>query len=136
MNRSIKKFAKSNGLNIQHKTASGNLLGHVVTLSEGKEIVKIQMTTHFEDINKQQDFEEALNRKLLSRDLRVLELKFLPSGISSTLSYRYPTDIANVEAFVNYFFPLLNQYDAVHTADTQEVLQQGDTVSKKRFAFF
>ena len=82
MNRSIKKFAKSNGLNIQHKTASGNLLGHVVTLSEGKEIVKIQMTTHFEDINKQQDFEEALNRKLLSRDLRVLELKFLPSGIS------------------------------------------------------
>ncbi len=118
MNRSIKKYAKSNGLRIQHKTASGKLHGHVITLSEGKEIVKIQMSTHFEDINKQQDFEDALNRKLLSRDLRVLELKFLPSGISSTLSYRHPADIANVEGFVNYFFPLLNQHGAVHTENS------------------
>lgn len=118
MTRSIKKFAKSNGLNVQHKTASGKLHGHAITLSEGKEIVRIQMSTYFEDINKQQDFEEALNRKLLSRDLRVLELKFLPSGISSTLSYRRPTDIANVEGFVNYFFPLLNQHGAVHTENT------------------
>ena len=118
MNRSIRKFAKSNGLNIQHKTASGKLHGHVFTLSEGKEIVKIHMSTYFEDINKQQDFEEALNRKLLSHDLRVLELKFLPSGISSILSYRHPEDIANVENFVNYFFPLLNQHGAVHTEST------------------
>lgn len=112
MNRSIKKFAKSNGLNVQHKTASGKLHGHAITLSEGKEIVKIQTAAYFKDINKQQNFEEALNRKLLSRDLRVLELKILPSGISSTLSYRHPEDIANVEGFVNYFFPLLNQHGA------------------------
>lgn len=115
MNRFIKKFAKSNGLNISHKTATGNLQGHAVTLSEGKDIVRIQMSTYFEDSDKQENFEEALNRKLLSRDLRVLELKFLPSGISSTLSYRSPSDITNVEAFVNYFFPLLIQHGAVHT---------------------
>jgi len=118
MNRSIKKFAKSNGLNIQHKTASGKLHGHAVTLSEGKEIVKIQMSTYFKDSNTQQDFEDALNRKLLSRELRVLELKFSPSGISSTLSYRHPADIANVEGFVNYFFPLLSQHGAVHIENT------------------
>ena len=113
MNRSIKKFAKSNGLNIQHKTASGNLQGHSITLSEGKDIVKIQMSTYFKDMNKQQDFEDALNRKLLSRDLRVLELKIQPTGIDSILSYRCSSDITNVEASINYFFPLLIQHGAV-----------------------
>lgn len=132
MNRSLKKYAKSNGLNIQHKTATGNLQGHSVALSEGKEIVKIQMSTYFEDSDKQQDFEDALNRKLLSRDLRVLELKLLPSGICSTLSYRCPTDIANVETFVNYFFPLLIQYGAVHTGTSED----SNCSSRKRFAFF
>lgn len=134
MNRLLKKFAKSNGLHIQHKTATGHLQGHTVTVSEGKEIVTIQMSSYFENANKQQDFEEALNRKLLSRDLRVLELKFLPTYISATLSYRCPADIANVEAFVNYFFPLLIQYGAVRTGNTLEASAKDS--SEKRFAFF
>ena len=136
MDRFLKKFAKSNGLNIQHKTASGNLHGHAVTLSEGKEIVKIQMSTYFADANKQQDFEEALNRKLLSRDLRVLELKFMPTDISATLSYRCPSDIASVEAFVNYFFPLLIQHGAVRTGNTLGAPTDEKDSSGKRFAFF
>lgn len=121
MNRQLKGFAKSNGLKIEHKTATGTLLGHAVTISEGKEIIKIQMTTHFEDSNKQEDFEEALNRKLLSRDLRVLEQNISSAGINTTLSYRYPTDFANVEAFVNYFIPLLDQYGAKPNVNSREL---------------
>lgn len=136
MNRTIKKYAKSNGLYIQHKTASGNLHGHTVTLSEGKEFVNIHLSTYFSDASKQQDFEEALNRKLLSRDLRVLELKFMPTDISATLSYRCPSDIASVEAFVNYFFPLLIQHGAVRTGNTLEAPTDEKDSSGKRFAFF
>jgi len=136
MNRSIKKFAKSNGLNIQHKIASGNLHGHAVTLSEGKEFINIHLSTYFSDTNKQQDFEEALNRKLLSRDLRVLELNFLPTGINATLSHRCPSDITNVEAFVNYFFPMLIQYGAVHTGDALDASKDKNNSSGKRYAFF
>ena len=120
MNRLIKKYAKTNGMKIQHKTASGSLHGHAVTLLEGKEFVNLHMSTYFDDTNKQQDFEEALNRKLLSRDLRVLELKLMSTGISATLSYRCPSDITNIEAFVNYFCPLLIQYGAVRTRNTLE----------------
>ena len=115
MNRSLKKFAKSNGLKIQHKTATGTLQSHAVTISEGKEFVKIHLATYFDDANKQQDFEEGLNRKLLSHDLRVLEQTYSPTGISTTLSYRQSADIAHVEAFVNYFFPMLTQHGAVRT---------------------
>lgn len=115
MNRSLKRFAKSNGLKVQRKTATGTIHSHAVTISEGKSFVKIQMATYFKDANKQQDFEESLNRKLLSRDLRVLEQTFAPTGISTTLSYRQSADIANVEAFINYFFPMLTQYGAVRT---------------------
>ncbi len=115
MKRATKKYVKTNGMKIQHKVASGNLHGHTVTLSEGKEFIKISLATHFEDINKQQDFEDALNRKRLSRDLRVLELNYMPTGINATLSYRSPADIANVDAFVNYFCPLLTQHGAVRT---------------------
>lgn len=136
MERFLKNYAKSNELKIQHKTATGHLQGHAVTISEGKEIVKISMSTYFEDANKQQDFEEALNRKLLSRDLRVLELKFLPTSIDITLSYRLSTDILNVEAFVNYFFPLLIQYGAVRTGNTFDAPGDKKESSGKRFAFF
>ena len=135
MNRLLKKFAKTNGLHIQHKTATGHLQGHTVTVSEGKEIVTIQMSTYFENVNKQQDFEETLNRKLLSRDLRVLELKFMPTCIRATLSYRCPADVTNVETFVNYFFPLLIQYGAVRSGNTLETTEENNS-SGKRFAFF
>ncbi len=136
MNRFIKKFAKSNGLKIRHKIASGSLQGHTVTISEGKEFVNIHLSTYFADANKQQDFEESLNRKLLSRDLRVLELKLMPTGISATLSYRCPSDIASVEAFVNYFFPLLIQHGAVRSVNTLGTPTNEKDSSGKRYAFF
>ena len=130
MDRKLKAYMKANGLLVQKNTATGELLGHVVTLSKGKGYVQMHLATYFQDIIAQSEFEESLDRKLLSRDYRVLELKFMPDHISTTISYHSAKDLEKLQAYVNYLLPLLVRSGAVRSDKHTPVQMQNQALYK------
>ena len=136
MDRKLKAYMKSNGLQVEKNIASGELQGHVVTFSKGKGYVQIHLATYFQNSTVQEEFEESLDRKLMSRDYRVLELKFLPDHISTSISYRSAKDLEKLESYVNYLFPLLVRSAAVRSDKHTPVQVQNQALYKTALSKF
>jgi len=130
MDRKLKEYMKSNGLLVQKNTAYGELMGYAATLFKEKGYVQIHIATYFQDIKMQHEFEDSLDRKLLSREHRLLDLKFLPDQICATISYHSPKDMLKLKAFVEYFFPLLIRYGTVHSNDSTPLSIEKKTLYK------
>ena len=113
MNKIVKTIAQSNALNISGNTAYGNLRGYTAAVTQGKEHIVIVLSTFFPSASALVAFKEDLYQKSITREYRVLDLKFHPSTIVVTLSCHTAGDINRIEAFMNYFFPLLRTHNAL-----------------------
>ena len=113
MDKIVKNFAEANGLRVTKNIAYGSLRGYAASVTKGKEHILITLSTFFPSATALAEFKEELYQKSITREYRVLELKFHPRNIDITLSYHSEADFARIEAFINYFFPLLRAHNAL-----------------------
>jgi hypothetical protein len=109
--RTYKKFAEENGLQIAQGVAFGNFRGYSATLSEGSGYKQIVINTKFTDPARLQELQAALNQRNLSREFRVQNLQFHAQGIAIVFQDN-PGTMKKIQAFVDWFMPLLPLYGA------------------------
>ncbi len=112
MDKNVKNFAEANGLKFAKNVAYGSLRGYAATVSEGQGFVQIILSTSFPDANDQRAVEETLRQTNLSKEYGVMSLNFFPKNIRITLTYTLKKHITRVEAFLNFFIPLLDEHHA------------------------
>lgn len=107
----LKKFAQDNGMRVANGVAYGSLRCFAATLSEGSGYKQIVIATKFTDPAKLQELQTQVNQANVSREYRVQNLTFTADGISIIFSDTVGT-MKKIEAFVDWFFPLLSTYGA------------------------
>lgn len=107
----LKKLAASHNMNINKGVAYGNMLGYAVTFSEGAGYKLIQITTTFPEPQKQSDLLNLLNERALKTEFRVTNLLISPKSIQIVF-HDNPGTMKMIYAFIDYFFPLLEEYGA------------------------
>lgn len=107
----LKKLAQENGLRVSNGVAYGSLRGYAATLSEGSGYKQIVISTKFSDPAKLQELQTRLNGVNISREYRVQNLFFRPAAIQIVFSDA-PGTMKKVEAFVDWFFPMLPEASA------------------------
>lgn len=127
MDKSLRTYAKENGLTVTHNTAYGTLKGFGIFISKGKEHIRVLLSASFSNAVALADFKEDLYQKSISREYRVLELGYQPQHIVITLSYRTAADIARIDPFFNYFLPLLRKHNALRSVSDAEFTEQYTT---------
>ncbi len=115
MNKILKSFVKENGLTLTGNSAYGSLRGYTAAVTQGKEHLVINLSTFFPSAAALAAFKEDLYQKSITREYRVLDLKFHPRNIVITLSFHAASDLNRIEAFINYFFPLLRTHEALRS---------------------
>lgn len=107
----FKKFAAENGMKVSNGVAYGSLRGYAATLTDGSNCKQIVISTKFEDPEKAQQLQAALNQKNIAREFRVQNLMFTPAGIQIVFTDN-PGTLKKIAAFVDWFFPLLDSHGA------------------------
>ena len=107
----LKKFAATNGLSVGGGVGYGVLHGFQVTLSEGSGFKQIIVNTKFPDVEKLNALQATLNSVNLQREYRVQQLSFASNGVVIVFLDN-PGTMAKIEAFTDWFFPLLAEADA------------------------
>lgn len=107
----LKKFALENGLSVDSGVGYGNLRGFQVTLSEGSGYKQIIINTKFPDVEKLNSLQATLNSVNLQKDFRIQQLSFATNGIVIVFLDN-PGTMKKIEAFTDWFFPLLAQAEA------------------------
>lgn len=107
----LKKLAKENGLRVFNGVAYGSLRGYAATLSEGSGFKQIVISTKFSDPAKLQELQAKLNGVNITREYRVQNLSFGPNTIQIVFGDTVGT-MKKVEAFVDWFFPMLPEASA------------------------
>lgn len=108
----LKKLAAEHGMQVAHGVAYGSLKGYAVTLSEGSGYKQIVITTKFTDPEKPTELQTVLNQKNIAREYRVQNLTFTPDGILIIFTDN-PGTMKKIEAFIDWFFPMLTEYTAL-----------------------
>ncbi len=108
----LKKLAKEQGMTVSNGVAYGALMGYATTLFEGSGYKQINISTHFTDPNQQIALQEAVNRTDISREYRVQNINISPRVISIVFLDN-PGTMKKLEAFIQWFYPLLQQHGAV-----------------------
>lgn len=124
MDKALKTYAKENGLTVTHSTAYGNLKGFGTFITKGKDHIRILLSASFSNAAVLADFKEDLYQKSISREYRVLELGYQPHHIEITISYHTAADITRIDAFFNYFLPLLRKHNAIRSVSPAEFTEQ------------
>lgn len=109
----LKKLAAENGMKIAHGVAYGSLRGYCATLSEGAGYKQIVLATRFPEQSKQDELIGYVNRCNITKDFRVQNIRFAPNGINIVFTDN-PGTMKKILAFIDWFFPLLEQYGATH----------------------
>jgi len=112
----LKKFAEANGLKVDKGVVYGSLRGFAATLGYNGGGVQLVISTRFEAASKQDAFRAVVDQHNLSKEYRVQDMRFAPNGISVIILDSFNT-MKRLEAFVDWFLPLLEQYGA-SKADT------------------
>lgn len=107
----FKKFALENGLKVAKGVGYGSLRGYWTTLSEGSGFKRFVISTKFLQQEKLIDLRLALSQINLKKEYRILQLEFLPDSILIVFQDN-PGTMKKIEAFTDYFFPLLQQAEA------------------------
>lgn len=108
----LKKYAQENGMSVAHGVAYGSLKGFAATLSEGSGYKQIVITTKFTAPEKPAELQALLNQHNIAREYRVQNLTFTPDGILIVFTDN-PGTMKKIEAFVDWFFPLLTEHTAL-----------------------
>lgn len=107
----FKKFAIANGLSVNGGIGYGNLRGFQATLSEGQGFKQIVICTKFPDVEKLNALQATLNSVNLQKDFRIQRFSFAPNGIVIVF-FDNPGTMKKIEAFTDWFFPLLTESQA------------------------
>ena len=107
----LKKLAAENGMKVAKGVAYGVFRGYYATFSEGSGYKQIVFATRFSEQSKQDELMGLLSRHNLSKEYRVQNLSFAPNGINIVFGDTIGT-MKKIMAFLDWFFPLLEQYGA------------------------
>ena len=107
----FKKFALANGLSVSGGIGYGNLRGFQATLSEGSGFKQMVICTKFPDVEKLNALQATLNSVNLQKDYRIQQFSFAPNGIVIVF-FDNPGTMKKIEAFTDWFFPLLTESQA------------------------
>ena len=107
----LKKFAQANGLSLGGGVGYGSLRGFQATLSEGSGFKQMIIQTKFPDVEKLNGLQAALNSVNLQREYRIQQLSFAPNGVAIVFTDN-PGTMKKIEAFTDWFFPLLSESGA------------------------
>ena len=107
----LKKLAKENGMRVDKGVAYGDFKGYATTFYEGAGYKRMIVATTFEDPQGQFHLETLLNGKNLMKEFRLQEVVFSPKCILFHF-YDNPGTMKKMEAFFDWFFPLLDENGA------------------------
>lgn len=103
----LKKLAQSYGMQI-NGVAYGDMRGYAATLSEGSGWRRLDITGRFDDVQKQNELQSALNTRNLQKEFAVQQLSVSGRGISVTFLAGLGA-LKKLSAFLDFFLPLLPQ---------------------------
>ena len=109
----LKKLAKQNNMGVSSGIAYGSMKGFATTLSEGSGWKRLDVATRFTDAQQQKDFEGALYTVDIRRQYRVQSLTVGQRNINVVFHDTVGT-MKKIEEFIEWFYPLLEQYGAYH----------------------
>lgn len=107
----LKKLAKQHGMHISGGVASGSLMGFAATLSEGAGYKRIDVSTKFPTTEQKGAFLNAVEAVDTVRVYRLQDLGISARSISVVFQDTVGI-MKRIEAFVEWFFPLLKQHGA------------------------
>ena len=107
----LKKLANERGLSIDKGVVYGNLGGYAVTMFDGAGTKTICVTTTFTDPALLTQLQTVLNSHNLIKDFRVANISFAQKQIIIVFQDN-PGTMKKIEAFIDWFFPLLPEHGA------------------------
>jgi len=106
----LKKYALANGMKVDAGVGYGSLRGYATTLSEGSGYKKLDITTRFPE-GGMETFQAAIQSVDVTREYRVQNISMGTRQISVIFTDN-PGTMKKLEAFVDWFYPLLAQSGA------------------------
>lgn len=107
----LKEYARENGLKVAKGVGYGSFRGYAATLSEGSGYKMMVLTTKFTDPEALQQLQKKINGVNVTREYRVQKLTFAPNGVCIVFADN-PGTMKKIRAFVDWFFPLLDESSA------------------------
>lgn len=107
----LKKLAARHSMTVSGGNAYGSLMGYASTMCEGSGWKRIDIATRFGDAEQKKTFEAALYEVDIKRQYRVQSLVINPRSINIVFHDTVGT-MKKIEAFIAWFYPLLEQYGA------------------------
>lgn len=122
----LQKLARENNMSIAQGVAYGNLRGYAVTLCEGAGYKKMEIATWFTQIGSLEMVQAALNDNV-RKQYRIQNLGLAARRITVVFTDTVGT-MKKLQAFMDWFFPLLDQAGAVragHCPDCGNPVENG-----------
>lgn len=110
----LKKLAQQNGMSISSGIAYGDFRGYATTFSEGSGFKRVSVTTKFPDEQSINSLVGELHRRDIRKEFRVQELTVSENRIDVEFYDNIGT-MKCINAFFDFFYPLLTQYGAAGT---------------------
>lgn len=107
----LKKLAKENGMQVSKGVAYGSYQGFAATFSEGSGYKRVDFATRFADPVQKTAFMDAVNGAGVQRAYRVQNLGIGDRRIQVIFTDS-PGTMKKIQAFLDWFVPLLRQYGA------------------------
>lgn len=111
----LKKFAKEFNMEVNSGVAYGVMHGFAVTLQEGAGYKQMTIATRFASMEQQREFEQKISQEIsqvnITSQYRVQQFGIAPAYINVVFTDTMGT-MKKIRAFVDWFFPLLNQSGA------------------------
>lgn len=111
----LQKLARNYGMQVDSGVAYGSLLGFATTLSEGAGWKRIDIATKFPTTEQKGAFLNAVETVDIARTYRVQNLGLNARSISVIFQDNMGT-MKRIEAFVDWFYPLLKNHGAESAA--------------------
>lgn len=107
----LKKLANQYGMRVCNGIAYGSLMGFATTMCEGSGWKRVDIATRFESLEQQKAFETAVYAVDLKRVYRVQSMAVNQRNINVVFHDTVGT-MKKIEAFIAWFYPLLEQNGA------------------------
>lgn len=107
----LKKLAQQHGMTVSGGMAFGEMKGYATSLCEGSGWKRIDISTCFADMEQKRAFEAEVYAVDVKRNYRVQSLAIRQRNISVVFHDTIGT-MKKIDAFIEWFYLLLNQYEA------------------------
>lgn len=108
----LKKLAKQHGMTVANGVAYGSLKGYATTLSEGAGYKRIDISTQFTEPGQQEQLISVVHMTDVKREYSLQNLGISAKNISILFHDTVGT-MKKLEAFIEWFYPLLEQHGAL-----------------------